>query len=284
MRCATGADSKTRIFPSGSHRNRPKWSWEKATIPLFVKTVIEQSYGKLHGTGRSVLGEMEPRIRALALLVKPYLRIADIGAGSGQLASVLMRAGHHVIVTDSSRISIESLRRTMPLGTDVRLGNGFDAIEPSEVDAAVVAGLGGRTIARILQRGFLRSQSWVLILQPMQDLAAVVQALRSGNRGVIQAKLVLSRDRLYPILMASADQAWNGPDEVQWDSLGWWLRSDPLWPLWISKHLEQCTHRRDKVNEKSVQGRRKIAAINEEIAWLGGLVDVGTQLARPLRS
>lgn len=96
--------------------------------------------------------------------------MADVGAGDGRLALALASEGRRVIATERSAGPYEEARRLLaPAGVELRLGDGLTPLRPGEVEVAVLAGLGGRTIARLLERdrevaGSLR----YLVVQPMQ--------------------------------------------------------------------------------------------------------------------
>jgi tRNA (adenine22-N1)-methyltransferase len=53
---------------------------------------------------------------------------------------------------------------------DVRLSNGFDALEPGEADTAVIAGMGGPLMVDILKRGREHTDAGIrLVLQPQSE-------------------------------------------------------------------------------------------------------------------
>lgn len=101
---------------------------------------------------------LDARLRCVADLVPPCDVAADIGADHGRLACYLL--SNHIcgrmIVSDISDDSLNKSRRLLKLhGLECRaklvVADGLDAItEP--VSAVIVAGMGGRTIADILQK------------------------------------------------------------------------------------------------------------------------------------
>jgi SAM-dependent methyltransferase len=210
---------------------------------------------------------LEARLLAVAHLAAAFRRVADIGAGSGVLARWLLDHGHAVIATDRSPHAVAALARLLPEAA-VRLGDGFRPVAPDEVDAAVVAGLGGRTIARMLRRDASLAAGWALVLQPMDTLAPVVATLRDVDRGVAAGTLVASGGRLYPVLLAPPDFPWNGPADPRWDRLGVWLAHDPLWPAWVDAHIARAAHRHATVRPTSGRAAATRRAIAADIAWL----------------
>jgi ArsR family transcriptional regulator len=81
------------------------------------------------------------RARALARLIPPGLRVADIGTGTGVLALELARAGLRVIAVDHSPRMLEAARSKLEqdpgLEVDLRLGDASSLpLGDGEVDAA----------------------------------------------------------------------------------------------------------------------------------------------------
>jgi tRNA (adenine22-N1)-methyltransferase len=122
-------------------------------------------------------GDVPPQIKGLPGRLGPVARlvpagrsVADVGTGDGKLAAWLHATGHRVIATENKPgPRLEALRLLEPLGIECRLGDGLQPILPGEVEVVVIAGLGGRSIRRILAG----SQDVVgsleaLVLQPMQ--------------------------------------------------------------------------------------------------------------------
>ena len=100
--------------------------------------------------------------------------VADIGSGHGALAAALARRGLHVVATERTAGGFAALRadlERLALGghhpVTLRLGDGLAALRLGEVEVVVIAGMGGRSVLRILEHA-----PWLprwLVLQPMQD-------------------------------------------------------------------------------------------------------------------
>src|SRR5437899_9825594 len=93
---------------------------------------------------------MSPRLRAVAAAVpRGAGSVADVGAGDGQLARHLAARPQRVVATERLPGPFERLQARSP-GLDCRLGDGLSVLRPGEVEGVVLAGMGGRTIARVL--------------------------------------------------------------------------------------------------------------------------------------
>ena len=119
----------------------------------------------------------------MAELVPAGLSVADIGTGDGKLAAWLAGRGHRVIATENKAGPRLVARRLLePLGVECRLGEGLLPIARGEVQVVVIAGMGGRSIGRILAASpEVVSALEVLVLQPIQHGEEMVAALLAAG-------------------------------------------------------------------------------------------------------
>lgn len=124
--------------------------------------------------------------------------VADIGAGDGQVSLALGRRGVHVIATELGSGAFARL----PASLERRLGDGLSVLRPGEVEGAVVAGMGGRSIAGMLagHSPVARSLRW-LVLQPQQQTAVLEAWLAESGYRLRSAQEVTERSRSYRVLL-----------------------------------------------------------------------------------
>src|SRR5262245_60307655 len=126
---------------------------------------------------------LSPRLATIADLVPEGSVAADVGGGHGQLAARLVASGRcpRVIVVDRSPQELAAATARLP-GLSLRLGDGLVPLRPDdEVDTVVVAGLGGKAIARILA-GRPRGLPVVrFLLQPQTEAAVLRESLPSSG-------------------------------------------------------------------------------------------------------
>lgn len=142
--------------------------------------------------------------------------IADVGSGHGLLAASLAAEGRTVIATERTPAALAELRRCLERdgseaggdrrerGIDLRRGEGLAPILPGEVETVVIAGLGGRSMLRILV-----GAAWLpprLVLQPQSDLD-VIEAWVADRGLPAQRILVTDRGREYVALGVDVDAA-----------------------------------------------------------------------------
>ena len=139
----------------------------------------------------------------MARLVPAGSSVADIGTGDGKLAAWLAAAGHRVIATENKPgPQVEASRLLRPLGIECRLGDGLEPIRPGEVDVAVVAGMGGRSIGRILAASpAVVASLEALVLQPVQHGEELLAELLERGFRVNAHAEIEQRSRAYSALL-----------------------------------------------------------------------------------
>ena len=148
------------------------------------------------------------RLRAvLELLPHDARRVADIGAGHGALCAHLTASADMVIAIEAQAGPFAELRRNLErwsvCGVDVRYGAGFDPIEESEVDAAVIAGMGAQRTVGIAAGAPDKQVRW-LVLQCMQDMHIVEPWIRGRGWCILGRDDVRDHGRVYPTWLVEA--------------------------------------------------------------------------------
>ena len=121
--------------------------------------------------------KLSARLAAMAGFVDMGESLADIGADHGYLPIYLVRKGTSpfAILTDVQPGPLEKTRDSAARAgiekqdprIEFRLGDGLSALQDSEVDVVVIAGMGGETIKSILENSPGKAQSFrKYILQP----------------------------------------------------------------------------------------------------------------------
>ena len=152
---------------------------------------------------------LDPRLSRIAELVGTCACCADIGSDHGRLGAFLLQSGQcqRVVLTDISGASLSKARKLIALmeledRTGFYVGDGALAID-CPVDAAVIAGMGGETIASIVEESAGRLHGARLILQPNVALASLRRRLNQCGWRIMDEDLVRDGRRIYPILVAT---------------------------------------------------------------------------------
>lgn len=118
--------------------------------------------------------ELSPRLQAIARQVPQGARLADVGTDHGYLPVWLLLNGRigYAIAADLRKGPLDRAKGTAQRfeqtdGISFRLCDGLTGIHEEEVDAVAIAGMGGETIAAILEAASWTKKGKLLLLQPM---------------------------------------------------------------------------------------------------------------------
>ena len=129
--------------------------------------------------------------------------VADIGCDHGKMSAYIASNGlaKHVYATDISLSSLNKARALYKTLENVEfvLGDGFSCL-PQKPDAAIVAGMGGETIAKMLTNDNAKT---TLVLQPMKDSDILYKALYENDYKIEKVKIAREDRRYYEIIRAS---------------------------------------------------------------------------------
>jgi tRNA (adenine22-N1)-methyltransferase len=159
---------------------------------------------------------LSPRLAALAEAIAPGSRVADVGSDHGLLPLWLAASGRatYCLATEETEALLMRVARPpadapWALRIAFRSGDGLAAVRPEDrIDTIVLAGLGGRTIVRLLGGvGALRLLALRLVLQPRSEVASTRGWLSKNGWRPISECLTLERGRFHLTLAAE-----RGPD------------------------------------------------------------------------
>jgi len=158
-----------------------------------------------------LVSPLTPRLAALADAIVPGSRVADVGSDHGLLPLWLAASGRaaYCLATEKSEGLLVRVARppaSAPWAAllDYRAGDGLAALQPGDrIDTIVLAGLGGRTIARILDATQWESPSLVrLVLQPRSEFALTRLWLSNSGWRPVAERLTQERSRFHLTLAA----------------------------------------------------------------------------------
>lgn len=151
---------------------------------------------------------LTPRLQAIADQVPPGARLADVGTDHAHLPIWLLQQGR-------IRAAVASDIREGPLARarenaarcgcleriSLRLGAGLARVSPEECDTVSIAGMGGETIAGILQDAPWTAEGGrLLLLQPMTMAAELRRYLFQNGYDIVRESLCAEEHRRYVVL------------------------------------------------------------------------------------
>lgn len=153
---------------------------------------------------------LDKRLSAVAALVRRGSRLADIGTDHAYLPVYLVQTGvcPVAIASDIGAGPLEAARHTVTVAgltseIALRLGDGLATVSADEVDDIAIAGMGGETIAAILEAApFVRDRRLRLILQPMTRAEDLRRWLLTHGFMILEEHLIIDGRHLYPVMAA----------------------------------------------------------------------------------
>ncbi len=196
---------------------------------------------------------LDPRLTMIAEMVGSCGCCADIGSDHGRLGAFLLQNNYckRVVFTDISVPSLEKARKLVALlglndRADFRVGDGARALD-LPVDAAIIAGMGGETMAGIIANadGHLRGAR--LLLEPNVAVPQLREALCDSGWRITRETFVRDGRRIYPIIEAVEGQMHLSETELE------------VGPVFLKEQpslLRDYAAFRIRVTEKALAGAR----------------------------
>ena len=132
--------------------------------------------------------ELTPRLRAIAQQVPQGSVLADVGTDHALLPAWLLLEGRipSAIASDLREGPLARAKETVEQHgvadrVSLRLCDGLSGIQAGEADVVAIAGMGGETIAAILEQAPWTKENTLLLLQPMTSFP--YRAHRAGRSG-----------------------------------------------------------------------------------------------------
>ena len=164
--------------------------------------------------------ELSKRLQAVADLVTAHYKLADIGTDHAYIPIYLTQQKK---ITEAVALDVNEgpLQRAeehicengLEAEIETRLSNGFQALQPGEVQSAVIAGMGGGLVIRILTEGAeVVRKLEECILQPQSEIEKVRAFLLEKGYEFLEEDMVCEDGKYYPMMRAvktEQDETWN---------------------------------------------------------------------------
>lgn len=152
--------------------------------------------------------ELSKRLQAVAELVMPGMRLADVGTDHAYIPIYLVQQKRipSAVAMDVKQGPLERARANIEgyqLGSyiDVRLSDGLQALQPQEADTVVIAGMGGPLVQRIMTQGEkVLEQVQECILQPQSEIAQVRTFLGEQGYCITAENMIEEDGKYYPMM------------------------------------------------------------------------------------
>ncbi len=192
--------------------------------------------------------ELSKRLHTVADMIKSRGAVADIGTDHAYIPIYLMMSKkiEHAIAMDvkkgpllRAKDNIEAYKLEDKI--QLRLSDGLEKLDDKEVNAIVIAGMGGALMARILADGahalYTKKE---LILQPQSEIYKVRRQLHEMGYQIEEEKMLIEEGKFYTIIRAvGGDEKYE--KDIDYDYGAYLLeQKDETLRLFLEKELSSC--------------------------------------------
>lgn len=216
--------------------------------------------------------KLTERLKVITAYLSRWERVADIGTDHAYLPIYLVSQGNKqtkIIATELNSGPLQRAREEVEaLGfsgqIELRQGDGLACLDVNEVDAVVIAGMGGETIRDILANSPLIARNIKeLILQPMSRQYLLRSWLVDNGFSLVDEELVMEDSHLYQIIVVKPEQSQKNYSPLQ-------LEVGPILlekkPALLESHLERHLKRYQQIaHDLQGQQRAEYLVKNREV-------------------
>lgn len=196
---------------------------------------------------------LSKRLLKVAELVPPCKVFLDVGTDHAYLPVYLLKNNicKKAIASDLRKGPLDSAAKTLEnFGVldfaELRLGSGFEAVEPKEVDAAVVAGMGGILISELIKASEpVVRQLKTLVLQPMTAVYELRKFLYENNFSIEKEFLAKEDEKLYHIMSVIPEKSVTLSEAELFMGTHLLEKSCPLCREYINKQIKKLKKQLD---------------------------------------
>ena len=209
--------------------------------------------------------ELSKRLKAVAELVTPGQKIADLGTDHAYIPIWLVEEKRAVsaIAMDINQGPLAKAKENIELHglssyIETRLSDGMKKLCPNEADSVIIAGMGGGLVMKILEdvkEKPLGIREW--ILQPQSELRRVREYLLASGYQVIAEDMVLDEGKFYPMMKVIRGEKESYREEELCYGKLLLRQKHPVLELFLKKELTIKTGIYDSLSEDSKEGIRK---------------------------
>ena len=160
--------------------------------------------------------KLSPRLEKIISLVPEGSRICDIGCDHGYTSIELVSRGiaKNAVAMDVREGPLMKAKENITAAglsdlIETRLSDGFTALDKGEADTAVISGMGGRLMQKIIREAAGRELTGpggveMLICQPQSELEEFRAFLREMGYRQLRNEAVKEDDKFYFVIVVSA--------------------------------------------------------------------------------
>ncbi|CAG7840098.1 SAM-dependent methyltransferase [Clostridium novyi B str. ATCC 27606] len=165
------------------------------------------------------------RLKTIAFLVDKCESICDIGTDHAYLPIYLIEKSlcNNAIASDINKGPVEKAKANIKkegLSNKIicRLGAGLKTIKPNEVDAAIIAGMGGNLIRDIIEesKDVFKNLDYC-ILQPVQNPDILRKYIYESGYDILDEELCIDEGKYYEIIKIKYNDKYKEVDDIYYE-------------------------------------------------------------------
>ena len=230
--------------------------------------------------------ELSKRLKAVAELVTPGMRLADVGTDHGYIPIYLTEAGviPSAIAMDINKGPLERAKEHirehgLEGKIQTRLSDGLKNLQMNEADCMIAAGMGGGLVIRILSEerdtaGSLKE----LILQPQSEIDSVRKYLTEEGYRIVAEDMVYEDGKYYPMMksvpcMAGAGEIPYSEEELEFGRV-LLQQAHPVLGQFLEREMEIQNRILSALeSQESVRAKKRMEEISYRIEWIRGILN-----------
>ena len=230
--------------------------------------------------------ELSKRLKAVAELVTPGMRLADVGTDHGYIPIYLTEAGviPSAIAMDINKGPLERAKEHirehgLEGKIQTRLSDGLKNLQTNEADCMIAAGMGGGLVIRILSEerdtaGSLKE----LILQPQSEIDSVRKYLTEEGYRIVAEDMVYEDGKYYPMMkavpcMAGAGEIPYSEEELEFGRV-LLQQAHPVLGQFLEREMEIQNRILSALeSQESVRAKKRMEEISYRIEWIRGILN-----------
>ena len=230
--------------------------------------------------------ELSKRLKAVAELVTPGMRLADVGTDHGYIPIYLTEAGviPSAIAMDINKGPLERAKEHirehgLEGKIQTRLSDGLKNLQMNEADCMIAAGMCGGLVIRILSEerdtaGSLKE----LILQPQSEIDSVRKYLTEEGYRIVAEDMVYEDGKYYPMMkavpcMAGAGEIPYSEEELEFGRV-LLQQAHPVLGQFLEREMEIQNRILSALeSQESVRAKKRMEEISYRIEWIRGILN-----------
>lgn len=165
------------------------------------------------------------RLKTISDMVVNVKSIVDVGTDHGYIPIFLVKNNiiDNAVASDINKGPVEKVKQNvsnynLDKKIQCRLGGGLTTVEPNEVEAAIIAGMGGNLIRDIIEESLdVFKQLKYAILQPVQNPEVLKEYIYKKGFTIIDEELVYEDGKYYEIFKVKYDNKINVIDPIYYE-------------------------------------------------------------------